>query len=175
MFPVTSGSSFKNICHLRDVFAAEGVPAIVWQWPSFQWHRIPAVCLWIWLCAHYVITSFSSIQWIHGEKCQECLQENWWFPQCFGTCITSTLDTPITSDLPSPAEILHGHLAQGSIPGRHSKPINIQQIQQKLIQIQDKQKEHFDKAHRSKDLCVLKIQEQVKFLPNEQETAPLKW
>ena len=43
------------------------------------------------------------------------------------------------------------------------------------MQIQDKQKENFNKAHRAKDLHVLKVQEQVQFFPNKQGTGPLKW
>ena len=31
-------------------------------------------------------------------------------------------DTPITADLPSPAEILYGHPAQGTVLSRPSKP-----------------------------------------------------
>ena len=37
-------------------------------------------------------------------------------------------DTPITADLPSPAEILHGHPAQGAVLSRPSKRVNIRQI-----------------------------------------------
>ena len=84
-------------------------------------------------------------------------------------------DTPITSDLPSPAEILHGHPAQGAILSRPSKPVNIPQIQQKLIQLKEKQKENFDKAHRAKDICVLKVKEKVQMFQNKQGTGPLKW
>ena len=49
--------------------------------------------------------------------------------------------TPISADLPSRAEILHGCPAQGAVISRPSKPINICQIQQTLIEIQDRQKE----------------------------------
>ena len=84
-------------------------------------------------------------------------------------------DTPIMADLPSPAEILHGHPAQGTVLSRPSKRVNICQIWQKLIKLQEKQKENFDKAHRAKDLCVLKVKEQVQFFPNKQGTGPVKW
>ena len=43
----------------------------------------------------------------------------------------------------------------------HQKHVNIPQIWQKLIQLQEKQKENFDKAHRAKDLCVLRVKEKV--------------
>ena len=35
-----------------------------------------------------------------------------------------------------------------------------------------KQKENFDKAHRAKDLCVLKVKEQVQFLPQQGRHRP---
>ena len=72
-------------------------------------------------------------------------------------------DTPITADLPSPAEILHGCPAQGTVLSRPSKRINIHQIRQRLVKLQEKQKEHFDRAHRAKDLHPLKLKEQVQF------------
>ena len=58
---------------------------------------------------------------------------------------------------------------------RPSKCVNICQIQQKLIKLQEKQKENFNKAHRAKDLHVLKVKEQVQFFLNKQGTGPVKW
>ena len=58
---------------------------------------------------------------------------------------------------------------------RPSKHVNIPQIWQKLIQLQEKQKENFDKAHRAKDLHVLKVKEKVQFFPNKEGTGPLQW
>ena len=84
-------------------------------------------------------------------------------------------DTPITADLPSPAEILHGHPAQGTVLSRPSKRVNMHQIRQRLVKLQEKQKEHFDRAHRAKDLRPLKIKEQVQFFHNKQGTGPIKW
>ena len=84
-------------------------------------------------------------------------------------------DIPILADLPSPAEILHGCSTQGAVLSRPSKPINIHQIQQRLIEIQDRQKEQFNKAHRAKDLWVLKSKKQVQFFPNKQGTGPFPW
>ena len=77
-------------------------------------------------------------------------------PNAQAQALLQLCDTPITSDLPSPAEILP-------------------QIWQKLIQFQRKQKENFDKAHRAKDLCVLKVKEKVQMFQNKQGTGPLKW
>ena len=78
------------------------------------------------------------------------------------------------ADLPSPAEILHGCPAQGTVLSRLSKCVNIPQIWQRLIQLQEKQKENFDKAHRAKDVHVLKVKEKV-VLPQQARHRPVKW
>ena len=84
-------------------------------------------------------------------------------------------DTPIMADLPSPAEILHGCPAQGTVLSRPSKKVNICQICQRLVELQEKQKEQFDRAHRARDLHPLKVKEQVQFFQNKQATGPIKW
>ena len=84
-------------------------------------------------------------------------------------------DTPIMADPPSPAEILHGWPAQGTVLSRPSKRVNICQIWQRLVELQEKQKEQFNKAHRAKDLHPLKVKEQVQFFQNKQATGPIKW
>ena len=96
-------------------------------------------------------------------------------PNAQARALLQLSDTPIMADLPSPAEILHGHPTQGTVLSRPSKHVNIYQIQQKLTKLQEKQKENFDKAHRAKDLCVLKVKEQVQFFSNKQGTGPVKW
>ena len=84
-------------------------------------------------------------------------------------------DTPIAKDLPSPAEILHGRPAQGAVMAQCHRPVNIPRIHQRLLEIQNNQKEHFDRAHRAKDERVLKVKEQVRFFPQKQYSAKLKW
>ena len=126
-----------------------------WQWPSIQWRWIQKVCLRIWLCAHHIITSFPLVQWFHqgnGEESQECLKVIWQISNAQARALLQLWDTPILTDLPSPAEILHGQPAQGAVISRPSKLINICQIWQRLIEIQNTQKEQFDRAHRAKDL-----------------------
>ena len=46
---------------------------------------------------------------------------------------------------------------------------------QRLVELQEKQKEQFNRAHRAKDLCPLKVKEQVQFFQNKQATGPIKW
>ena len=61
-------------------------------------------------------------------------------------------DTPIAADLPSPAEILYGKPAQGAVVPICPKQINMRQIRWRLIEIQDTQKQQFNRSHRAKDL-----------------------
>lgn len=133
-------------------------------------------CTRVWLQAHNLITTFSSIQQlhrVHGEKSEERFQQNRQF--CPAKALLQLRDTPLADDLPSPAEILHGQLAQGAVGPQHTRPVNIKWVCQKLIERQDKQKQNFDKAHRASDLWPLKVQEQVRFFPNNQPGAPVKW
>ena len=45
----------------------------------------------------------------------------------------------------------------------------------RLVELQEKQKEQFDRAHRAKDLHPLKVREQVQFFHNKQGTGRIKW
>ena len=56
---------------------------------------------------------------------------------------------------------------------RPSKRVNICQIRQRLVELQEKKKENFDKAHRAKDLHILKVKEQVQFFTTNKAQAPL--
>ena len=51
----------------------------------------------------------------------------------------------------------------------------MRQIRQRLVELQEKQKEQFDRAHRARDLHPLKVKEQVQFFQNKQTTGPIKW
>ena len=50
-----------------------------------------------------------------------------------------------------------------------------QRICQRLIEIQQNQKENFDRSHRAKDLQKLKVSEKVRFFLNKQGTGQLTW
>ena len=58
---------------------------------------------------------------------------------------------------------------------RDPKHLNIKRIHQRLIEIQQNQKENFDRSHRAKDLQKLKVNEKVRFFPNKQGTGQLTW
>ena len=97
-------------------------------------------------------------------------------PNAQAKALLQLCDTPITADLPSPAEILHGRPAQGTVLSRPSRKVNICiRSTRDLLQLQEKQKEQFDRAHRARDLCPLKVKECVQFFQNKQTTGPIKW
>ena len=51
----------------------------------------------------------------------------------------------------------------------------MRQIHQRLIEIQNTQKEQFNRSHKAKDLRVLIVNEKVHFFPNKQGTGHTTW
>ena len=180
MFPVASAHHFKTITHLRELFAAEGIPTVVMSdnGPPFNGEEFRQF-------AHdfdFIHTTSSphfhqSNGFIEAmvKKVKNAYKKTDGSPSAQAKALLQLCDTPIMVDLPSPAEILHGHHTQGAVLSRPSKRVNIHQIRERLIKLQEKQKENFDKAHRAKDLCILKVKEQVQFFHNKQGTGPIKW
>ena len=179
MFTVASAHHFKTITHLRELFAAEGVPTIVMSdnGPPFNGEEFRQFA-----CEFDFMHTTSSPHFHQSNgfikamvKVKNAYKKTDGSPNAQAQALLQLCDTPIMADLPSPAEILHGCPAQGTVLLRPSKCINIPQIRQRLIQLHEKQKENFNKAHRAKDLCVLKVKEKVQFFPNKQDTGPVKW
>ena len=87
----------------------------------------------------------------------------------------SSCDTPNHSRPPVPS--------RDSTWLSHSREQFFQDHQKESIYIRSgrdslnfkKNKENFNKAHRGKDLCILKVKEQVQFFHNKQSTGPVKW
>ena len=177
---MASTHHFKTITHLRELFAAEGVPTIVMSdnGPPFNREEFRQF-------SHdfdFVHTTSSphfhqSNRFIEAmvKKVKNTYKKTDGSPNAQARALLQLHDTPIMADLPSPAEILHGHPAQGTVLSRPSKRINICQIRQRLVKLQEKQKEQFNRAHRAKDLHPLKVKEQVQFFHNKQGTDPIKW
>ena len=179
MFSVASVHHFKTITHLRELFAAEGIPTVIMSdnRPPFNREEFRQF-------AHDLdfihTTSSPHFHQSNGfikvmvKKVKNAYKKMDGSPNAQARALLQLCDTPITADLLSPAEILHGCPAQGAVLPRLSKRVNIHQIRQRLIELQEKQKENFDKAHRAKDLCILKVKEQVQFF-HKQGTGPVKW
>ena len=109
------------------------------------------------------------------KKVKNAYKKTYGSPNAQARALLQLWDTPISADLPSPAEILHAWPTQRAVISRSLKPINICQIQQRLTEIQNTQKEQFSKAHRAKDLQVLNVNKQVQFFPNKQGIGSLTW
>ena len=180
MFPVASSHHFKTISHLRELFTSEGVPAIVMSdnRPPFNGDKFRQF-------SHdfdFVHTTSSphfhqSNGFIESmvKKVKNAYKKMDGSPNAQARALLQLCDTPIMADLPSPAEILHGRPAQGTVLSRPSRKVNICQIHQRLVELQEKQKEQFDSAHQARDLRPLKVKEQVQFFQNKQTTGPIKW
>ena len=89
VFPVASSHHFKTISHLRELFAAEGVPAIIMSdnGPPFNSEEFKTIFPWLWLRSYNIVTSLPSVEWFHrvnGQEGQERLQEDGRIPQCSG-------------------------------------------------------------------------------------------
>ena len=125
-----------------------------------------------------VLTALPSIEWIHrgdGQESQSRIQENGQISECSSESPTTVTRHPDRKRPTIPAEILHGWPAQGAVMPQRHRPVNIQKICRRLLEIQQTQKEHFDRAHRAKDERILKVREQVRFFPQKQFGAKLKW
>ena len=152
MFPMASTHHSKTISHLRELFAAEGVPAIIMSDNRSPFNGDE-------------FRQFShDFDFVHTTSSPHFHQSNGFIeamvkkvknahkkmdgsPNAQVRALLQLHDTPIMADLPSPAEILHGRPAQGTLPSWPPKRVNIHQIHQRLIKLQDKHKEQFNRAH----------------------------
>ena len=133
VFPVASTHHFKTITHLRELFAAEGVPTIIMSdnRPPFNGDKFRQF-------SHdfdFVHTTSSphfhqSNGFIKAmvKKVKNTYKKTDGSPSAQARALLQLRDTPIMADLPSPAEILHGQPAQGTILSRPSKRVNMRQI-----------------------------------------------
>ena len=180
IFPVASAHHFKTINHLRELFTTEGIPTIVmsdngppFNGDEFKWfaHKFDFIHT-TWSPHFHQSNGFIKAM---VKKVKNAYNKTDGSPNAQARALLQLQDTTISIDLPSPTEILHGWPAQGAVTSRPSILINIHPICQRLIEMQNTQKEQFDRAHRAKDLWVLKVNEQVQFFPNKQGTGMPTW
>ena len=180
IFPVASAHHFKTINHLHELFTAKGIPAIVMSdnGPPFNGEEFKR------FAREFNFMHTTSSPYFHQsngfieamvKKVKNAYRKTDGSPNAQARALLQLWDTRISTDLPSPAEILHGCPAQEAVLSRPSKWINIHQIWQRLVEVQNTQKEQFNRAHRAKDLWVLRVNEQVQFFPNKQQTGPPTW
>ena len=179
MFPVASTHHFKTITHLRELFAAEGIPAVVMSnnGPPFNEEFRQFACDFDFMHTTSSPHFHQSNGFIEAMvmKVKNAYKKTDGSPNAQARALLQLRDTPITADLPSPAEILHGHPAQGAVLSRPSKRVNICQITQTHRTPRKTEKNTFNKAHRATDLCTLKVKEQVQFFHNKLGTGLIKW
>ena len=176
VYPVASSHHFKTINYLWELFTTEGIPAIVMSdnGPPFNGDDFKR------FTREFDFVHTTSSPHFHQsngfieamvKKVKNAYRKTDGSPTAQARALLQLWDTPIATDLPSPAEILHSRPAQGAVLSRCPKQINVRWIQQRLIEIQNSQKEQFDRSHRAKDLWVLKVNEKVRFFPNKQGTG----
>ena len=130
MFPVASAHHFKTITHVRELFAAEGIPAIVMSdnEPPFNGKEFRQFA-----CEFDFVHTTSSPHFHQSngfieamvKKVENAYKKTDGSPNAQAQALLQLHDTPIMADLPSPAEILHGCPAQGTVLSRPSKRVNI--------------------------------------------------
>ena len=135
IYPVATSHHFKTINHIRDHFTAEGIPAIVMSdnGPPFNGDEFKR------FAQEFDFMHTTSSPHFHQsngfikamvKKVKNAYRKTDGSPNAQARTLLQLLDTPISADLPSPAEILHGRSAQGAVLSRPSKQINIWQIWQ---------------------------------------------
>ena len=177
-FPVASTHHFKTITHLSELFAAEGIPAVVMSdnGPPFNGEEFRQFAR----DFDFVYTTSSphfhqSNGFIEAmvKKVKNAYKKTDRSPNAQARALLQLCDTPITADLPSPAAILHGHPSQGAVLSRPSKRVNIHQIRQRLIKLQEKQKEHLTKPTEPKFYAFSKLRNKSSSFTTNKAQAPL--
>ena len=93
-------------------------------------------------------------------------------PNAQAKALLQLCDTPISTYLPFTSRNSTWKTGTRHSPYKTSKTESIMRwIPQRLIEIQNSQKEQLDRSHRAKDLPVLKVNEKVRFFPNKQGTG----
>ena len=119
--------------YLRDLFSTEGVLAVVMtdNGPSFNGDEFK--------CFHPRVQlhppdNFTHFHQLNGfievmvKKVKATYKKTDGSPNAQAQTLLQLWDTPLVSDLPSPAEILHGQPTQGAVMPCPHRPVNIQRI-----------------------------------------------
>ena len=172
IFPVASTHHQKTLRYLWDLILTEGIPAVVMtdHGPPFNGEEFQC------FAREFDFKHQMSSPHFHQsngfieamvKKVKAAYKKMDGSPNAQARALLQLHDTPIMKDLPSTAEILHGRPTQGAVMLWCHRPVNIQKIHW-LLEIQQMQKEHFDRAHRAKNERVLKMKKQVRFFPQKQ-------
>ena len=157
MIPVASAHHFKTITHLRELFAVEGIPAVLISdnGPPFNGEEFRQ------FARDFDFIHTTSSPHFHQsngfieamvKKVKSAYKKMDRSPNAQARALLQLCDTPITADLLSPAEILHGCPTQGAVLSRPSKRVNIHQIRQRLIELQEKQRKLQQSPQRQRSM-----------------------
>ena len=120
IFPVTLTHHQKTLRYLRDLFSTEGVPAVIMtdNGPPFNGEEFRR------FAREFDFKHQTSSPHFHQsngfieamvKKVKAAYKKTDGSPNAQARALLQLRDTPITKDLPSPAEILHGRPAQGAV------------------------------------------------------------
>ena len=130
--------------YLRDLFLTEGVPSVVMtdNGPPFNGEEFKCFTR-EFNFKHQ--TSSPNFHQSNGfieamvKKVKAAYKKTDGSPKAQARALLQLRNTPITKDLPSPAEILYGRPAQGAVMPQHHRPVNIPRICRCLLEIQNTQ------------------------------------
>ena len=163
---VTTTSAQSTINKLRNIFATEGAPQtlITDNGPPFNSNEFKRFCQ-EWNLEHH--TSSPNYPQSDGQAeravqtVKQCMARCKQDGQDFKQALLQMRTTPISTDLPSPFEILHGR------PGRtiNGQPecteLDLADVKQKLQLRQEKTAEHYNRQHTVRELPPLHENQKV--------------
>ena len=133
IFPVTSTHHQKTLRYLRSVFNwRHTICCDGQQWTTLQRWRIQVLHSGEFNFKHQ--TSSPHFHQLNGfieamvKKVKVAYKKMDGSPNAHARALLQLHDTPITADLPSPAEILHGWPTQGAVMPHYHRPVNIPRI-----------------------------------------------
>ena len=140
IFPVALTHHQKTLRYLRDLFLTEGVPSVVMtnNRPHFNGEEFKC------FAREFDFKHQTSSPHFHQsnvfikamvKKVKTAYKKMDESPNAQARALLQLCDTPITTDLPSPAEILHGWPTQGALMPQCHRPINIPRIRRCLLEI----------------------------------------
>ena len=154
---VTTTTAQSTINQFRNIFATEGAPQVLItdNGPPFNSSELRRFCQ-EWNLEHY--TSSPNYPQSDGQaeravqtvkqRMARCKEDG----QDFKQALLQMRTTPISKDLPSPFEILHGRPGRTVYGQAAQTVLNLRDVKQKLIQRQEKTAEHYNKRHAVREL-----------------------
>ena len=180
VFPVASTHHFKTIRLLRELFAAEGMPAIVMSdnGPPFNGDEFRQF-------SHdfYFVHTTSSPHFhqLNGfiksmvKKVKNTYKKMDGSPNAQARALLQLHDTPIMADLPSQQRSSMDVQHKVQFFQDHPRRSIYVRSARDLLNCKRNKKNSLTEPHQARDLRPLKVKEQVQFFQNKPATGPIKW